>query len=396
LRRLGYGSVSVTFFTIHDNLYWEPNRYPGNWSAAQKVPRTGAALDFVEVPEEKVRVPTISVIIPAYNAEDTILATVNSVQQQTFSDLEIIVINDGSRDKTLDVVKGIVDTRLKVFSYKNAGAAVARNRGLAHATGEFIAFIDADDLWTPDKLELQLAALQEHPEAGVAYCWTTFIDENCKFLYVQPPVYFEGNVYPQLLVKNFLCCGSIPLVRRQAIESVGELDPSLESTHDWDYWLRLAARWTYVLVPKHQVFYRQTSGSISSKIEVRERYHLMAIEKAFKAAPPDLQYLKKQTLANLYQQLTRLYIDRRLDAEGIEQAGMKLQRAIRFYPKILLNRNTQRLAAKWLLIRLLSPRFANYLVQFLSELRASHDSKSTSFSKRQCETRRETLTVLVE
>ena len=113
-------------------------------------------------------VPIISVTIPTYNAESTILETVESFQNQTFSDWELIVINDGSKDKTLELLQSIEDERIKIFSYENAGLAAARNRGIYHATGEFIAFLDADDMWTPDKLELQLAALQQHPEAGVA------------------------------------------------------------------------------------------------------------------------------------------------------------------------------------------------------------------------------------
>lgn len=319
--------------------------------------------------------PVISVIMPAYNAEHTILAAINSVQQQTFSDFELIVINDGSSDKTLEIVKKITDDRLKVFSYNNAGAAVARNRGLAHATGEFIAFLDADDLWTTDKLELQLTALQKHPEVGVAYSWTTFVDEKGDFLYLQPPVYFEGNVYSQLLVKSFLSCGSIPLIRRQAIESIGIFDPDLKSAHDWDYWIRLAAQWSYVLIPKYQVFYRQTSGSITSKIELREKYDCLAIEKAFQAAPLELQCLKPQTLANLYQHLARLYISRRRDANSIERAGQKLHKAIRLYPRILLKPKIQRLIGRWLLMRVLSPSFASHLVQLFARMRATYDSR---------------------
>ena len=111
---------------------------------------------------------TISVIVPAYNAEKTVLETITSVLNQTFSDFELIVVNDGSTDRTLELLSTVKDHRLKIFSYPNGGVPVARNRGLSHATGDFIAFLDADDLWTPDKLELQLATLQQHPDAGTA------------------------------------------------------------------------------------------------------------------------------------------------------------------------------------------------------------------------------------
>jgi glycosyltransferase involved in cell wall biosynthesis len=90
--------------------------------------------------------PLISVVIPVYNGEKTILETIESVLNQSFTDFEIIVINDGSQDATLEIVSSIKDPRLKVFSYPNAGQAIARNRGVSHAVGEFVSFLDADDL----------------------------------------------------------------------------------------------------------------------------------------------------------------------------------------------------------------------------------------------------------
>jgi glycosyltransferase involved in cell wall biosynthesis len=179
----------------------------------------------------------ISVIIPAYNSEKTILATITSVQNQTFTDWEIIIINDGSTDNTLEVVEKIQDERIKIYSYENGGLSTARNRGITQAKGEFISFLDADDLWSPDKLELQLKALQENPTAGVAYSLVvsglekadnlfTFIEGN-KTIY-------HGDVYRQLLLKNFISCGSNILVRRAAIESVGIFDLQLKSCEDWD------------------------------------------------------------------------------------------------------------------------------------------------------------------
>src|SRR3712207_3352824 len=113
--------------------------------------------------------PLISVIIPVYNGEKTIQETIESVLNQTFPSFELIVINDGSHDSTLDIVSSIKDPRIKVFSYPNAGLSASRNRGISVACGEYVSFIDADDLWTPDKLEAQYKALQANPQAAVAY-----------------------------------------------------------------------------------------------------------------------------------------------------------------------------------------------------------------------------------
>jgi glycosyltransferase involved in cell wall biosynthesis len=316
--------------------------------------------------------PTISVIVPAYNAVDTILKTIESVQKQTFGDFELIVINDGSTDKTLELLSTVKDSRLHIFSYSNGGLPTARNRGISHSTGEFITFLDADDLWTPDKLELQLAALQQHPDAGVAYSWTHFMDEQGESFHAGKPVFFEGNVYATLLTGNFIDSGSNPLIRRQAIESVGEFDPTLGSCEDWEYWLRIAARWSFVVVPKPQIFYRQTSGAMSSKIEVMEKYNLIVIERAFEAAPPELQFLKNQSLANLYQFLAHLCLTRIPNAAGAKQAAQKLQSAIRLHPWTLVDKKTHILVIKLILIRILSPKIASHLLQLISKIRATH------------------------
>lgn len=326
--------------------------------------------------------PTISVVVPAYNAESTILKTITSVQQQTFADFELIIINDGSTDGTLDLLNTLEDSRLKIFTYENGGLSVARNRGISRARGEFIAFLDADDLWTSDKLELQLAALQQHPEAGVAYSWTHFMDEQGESFHADKPLFFEGNVYPQLLVHNFLASGSNPLIRRQAIESVGEFNPSVSGAADWDYWLRLAARWPFAVVPKPQIFYRQSSSSMSSRVDFMEGCQIQVIEQAFLSVPPELQALKKHSLAYIYQYSVQLYLTRIPGMEGAKQAAQKLIQAIWLYPQILFDKKTQKLAFKLLLMYVLSPKIANYILQKFSRVRATRilaDNDSKGF-----------------
>lgn len=327
----------------------------------------------------------ISVIIPAYNAERTILETIKSVQEQTFSDFEIIVINDGSKDKTVEIVQSIKDDRIKIFSYENGGLCTARNRGISHATGEFIAFLDADDLWTPDKLELQLTLLKQHPEAGVAYSWTCFmdVDEQEKISLILPSSFdtfapsdtCAGNVYQRLLISNFVHSGSSTLVRREAIASVGGFDPACGGSADWDYWLRLSRNWSFVVVPKPQVLYRRASGSMSSKVEVMKKEGLIALEKAYKAAPPELQYLKSHTLANLYQYYASLYLQHSCDPKDISQAGKYMWLAIRTKPKNLLDSTTQKLLIKFFFKRFFPPKLANYFVNLFRKSVAIEDAR---------------------
>lgn len=297
--------------------------------------------------------PAISIVIPAYNAERTIVETLESVQKQTFLDFEIIVINDGSTDQTLEAIKTVEDPRICVFSYSNGGLPVARNRGISQANGEFIAFLDADDLWTADKLELQLAALQQNPNAGVAYSWTCNMDENGENFHAGHHTTFEGDVYRDLLVDDFLANGSNVLVRRTAIDSVGEFDPTLAASEDWDYWLRLAAKWHFVVVPKEQIFYRQSRSSMTAKVEVMLKDSLLVLERAFQSAPPELRILKNQGFAGIYFYCAEIYLRRNSQFEDVKKAANSFLQAIWLHPQILKNKRTGQLiiwlTKKWLI-----------------------------------------------
>ncbi|HEY9675148.1 MAG TPA: glycosyltransferase family A protein [Waterburya sp.] len=322
--------------------------------------------------------PKISVVIPAYNAERTIKETIESVQKQTFSDFELIIINDGSTDRTLEILQSIEDSRLKILSYLNGGLSVARNRGISQATGEFIAFLDADDFWKSDKLERQLAVLEQHPDAGVAYSWTYFMNEREKCLFLGSRLSYEGNVYADLLLKNFLANGSNPLIRRQAIESVGEFDPTLSHFADWDYWLRLARNWPFVVVSDYQIFYRQSSSTMSSKVEGIKEEGLFMIEKAFQSAPEEFRSLKNRSLCMLFQYCTELYLQHRTDSNGLQKAGQNMWIAIRLYPQTLLEQETQKLVIKFILKRLVPASFARHLLQLFRKLRTNPEH---SFSR---------------
>jgi glycosyltransferase involved in cell wall biosynthesis len=248
--------------------------------------------------------PLISVVIPVYNNETTIQETIESVLSQSFSDLELIVINDGSQDSTLKIVSSILDPRLKVFSYPNAGLAATRNRGVSHASGEYISFIDADDLWTADKLEAQFKALQANPQAAVAYSWTDWIDESGQFLRPGGHISVNGDVFATLLVRDFVESGSNPLIRAEALAEVGGFDESLPAVEDWDMWLRLAAGYEFVCVPSPQILYRVSSSSMSSNVWKMEAGSLQVIERAFAVAPESLQHLKREVLGSRYKYLT--------------------------------------------------------------------------------------------
>ncbi len=253
--------------------------------------------------------PEISIIIPTYNSEKTIRETIESVLKQTFINWELIIINDGSTDSTLEIASNFTDSRIQVFSYPHGGGNCSRNRGFKHALGELISFLDADDLWTPDKLESQFNALQSNPEASVAYSWTNCIDENGHFLRRGSYITANGNVYAQLLIINFLEHGSNPLIKREAFNAVGGFDESLNAGQDWDLYLRLAAKYNFVAVPFPQILYRVSSNSLSSNVARLEAACLTVLDRAFNHTSESLQYLKKHSLANLYKYLIYKSLD---------------------------------------------------------------------------------------
>jgi glycosyltransferase involved in cell wall biosynthesis len=320
-------------------------------------------------------VVTISVIIPAYNGEKTILETIQSVRQQTFTDIEIIVINDGSKDSTVSLVSAIDDPRIKIYSYENGGLPTARNRGIARATGAYLSFIDADDLWTPNKLEAQLNALQQHPEAGVAYSWTAFINENSQFIYAYEPIHHEGDVHTQLFMKHFVANGSNIMIKRECVDVVGEFDPTLKSAEDWDYCLRLAAKFAYVVVPEYQILYRRSSTSMSSKVHVMEESYKIVHERAFLAAPEKLQPVKNKALADAYYFHATLHLAHQRDTQGVRKAIDRLLKAIQLYPPMLLQRNTQRLLLKCSLLNLLPYSIAVRWSRWFGEMMPNASTK---------------------
>jgi glycosyltransferase involved in cell wall biosynthesis len=303
-----------------------------------------------------VSAPLVSVIVPAHDAGSTIVDTLESVCRQTVADLEVIVIDDGSTDDTSARVARVSDPRITLASFPGAGPSTARNRGMVRARGAYLSFLDADDLWTPDKLELQLEALGRRPDAGVAYSWTSEIDPAGRPLGPQPPVRHEGDVYAPMLLGYFLSSGSNALLRRAVIETVGEFDSGLRGVEDWDYFLRAAARWPFVVVPRYQILYRQSPGSASSRVAVMQEQSLRVVERAFASAPSHLQGLKPRTLANVHRSLARVALTREAGPDSVERARRSLVEALRLHPRLLLSPITLRLCVRWALARCISPR----------------------------------------
>jgi glycosyltransferase involved in cell wall biosynthesis len=214
----------------------------------------------------------VSAIIPAYNASATIERALQSVLAQTYGQLEIIVMDDGSIDDTAAIVERISreDPRIILLRQPNEGVATARNVSVAHARGEFIAPLDSDDIWHPLKIEKQMAVMVDGgSRIGLVYCLSRFIDEHDIIVSNDGrQVEARGDVFARLVAANFIGNASSPLIRRCCLEQVGGYDSSLraqgaQGCEDLKVYLAIAEHKDFDLVPEYLVGYRTAAGSMS-------------------------------------------------------------------------------------------------------------------------------------
>lgn len=222
--------------------------------------------------------PRVSVVMAAFNAESCIEETLKSALNQTFTDFEILVIDDGSTDGTVEILKRIagVDPRCHWISQANRGPGAARNHGLKVARGELIAFLDHDDLWHPDKLSLQIAMFDAQPDLAVVTCYSTIIDENGYSLGWRLGGAIRGNVYHEMIEWDMVSGGSVAMVRRNALEKVSGYDEALLYREDWDLWIRLSRHFRFGTVTQPLVgFTRHTRNSSREYAEMAREGELV-------------------------------------------------------------------------------------------------------------------------
>lgn len=249
----------------------------------------------------------VSVVIPAYNAAAHLRATLESVLAQSHSALEVIVVDDGSTDDTFEILTEF-GSKVRVLRQPNAGQAAARNHGARKAAGEFLAFLDSDDLWDGDKIERQVDLLERHPEALAVYCDHRAIDvsgavigESGALRHLRP----SGNVLQALLLGSCIVTPGLVLMRRSAFESSGDFDehPSMRGHEDYALWLRLAARGPVVYSPQTLVSYRRHSQQATTQADYECRMavaHLRALlairADVMASAPPRVRKLYQWVL----------------------------------------------------------------------------------------------------
>lgn len=317
--------------------------------------------------------PKVSVIIPTYNSSTTIGETLQSVFKQTCSDFEILLINDGSTDDLMEVLNDFKDSRLQILHYENGGLSAARNRGIDRASGDYLIFLDADDLWSADKLESHVDALDNarktNPKAGVVYSWSYFLDDETNACYINHPKPYEGDVLADILESNFVTSGSNPMIAREAINSVGYFNDDFKGASDWEYWIRLAQQWNYILIPERQVFYRQSRTSMSSNVPKMEQDQLRVIQRTFPSLPSNLQPLKSIALSNIYFYSAQLYSRQPPSPETSAQLRKRLFQAIVGYVGHLQKRDTYVLLIKVCILQALPCSWSHRIQRVYSQLK---------------------------
>jgi glycosyltransferase involved in cell wall biosynthesis len=222
-----------------------------------------------------------------FNAAAYIRQTLDSVLAQTYRTVEVIVVDDGSEDTTADIVEEFVakDPRVQLIQQSNAGVGAARNTAITEARGTYLAPLDADDLWSPEKLETQVACMEKSgPDTGLVYCSSTLIDEQGKVLHFGETKTLEGRLRHAMILKNLLGNASVPLFRASALEMVGlyltRKEQRGQGCEDWDLALRIAEIFDIRVVPEHLVGYRQCASAMSVNVKEMEASFAMVMRRA--------------------------------------------------------------------------------------------------------------------
>lgn len=277
--------------------------------------------------------PLVSVVIPVYNGEAFVAQAIESVLAQTWSNVELIVVNDGSTDRSAEVVANYAD-RLVLIEQENRGVAAARNAGMQQARGAFVALLDQDDWWRPEKLARQVPLMLANPRIGLVHTAVDHYDQS-RGEWVGPlnpqarPDRLVGFCFPRLLMDNQIYNSTV-LLRAEVLRQVGLCDLSIRgnTVQDYDLWLRIARHWELAYVPEPLVVFRihGTHGTWDRQRMLSEEARLLErlLTEERLAEQPEV----RGRMARLYDQLGTAY----LDAADRQQARQSFARSLQWQP----------------------------------------------------------------
>lgn len=313
----------------------------------------------------------VSIILPLYKSKRYIRETVDSVLAQTHRDWELIVVDDGSPDDSGDIVRAYGDPRIIVHTRRNTGPCRSRNFGIGQATGDFIGFIDHDDIWLPQKLERHLAHLDRRPEVGVSYGPSEFIDADGAPLGLFQVPKLTGIDAREILCRNPVGNGSVPIIRREVLEAVKfELDrdgkpevmyfdDDAARWEDVELWLRIATTtdWVFEGIPDCLTQYRIVPDSIAGTPDTKQAAFENGLERVRRYAP-DL--IARHGAAGRAYHL-RFLARRLIEAGNGRGAVAYMHRALKSHPGMLREdrrRTLMSLAGAYALLLLPKPLYA--------------------------------------
>ncbi|PSB30594.1 glycosyltransferase family 2 protein [Stenomitos frigidus] len=261
----------------------------------------------------------VSVIVPVYGVERYISKTVQSVLAQTYENFELLIIDDESRDHSIDICREFVDSRIRIIHQKNRGLAGARNTGIRNAQGDYLAFLDGDDLWAPEKLEKHVAHLEHSKMVGISFSRSAFINEIGEPLGIYQMPKLTGITIPNLLCRNPISNGSAPVIRREVFEEIkfeenlyGDteyfyFDDRFRASEDIECWFRIAIKtqWTIEGIPEALTLYRVNSNGLSASVFKQLDSWEKVIEKTRSYAPTLIAQWESPARAYQYRYLAR-------------------------------------------------------------------------------------------
>lgn len=276
----------------------------------------------------------VSVVIPVYVAEKYIKDAVQSVINQTYKDFEIIIVDDGTPDKSIEICQDLTDPRIKIIYQNNRGASAARNNGIRHSKGEYIAFLDADDLWVPEKLEKHVNHLENSPSLGVSFSYCAFIDEDGSPLGLYNATEYKLITPAAILCRNPIGNGSCLVVRRQVLEEIkyqqttnGVVEDyyfceDLRQSEDAECWLRICIQtnWKLEVIPEPLATYRLHSvGNSANLLKTLASWEEL-IEKVRSYAPEIIAEWEKPAMAYTLRYLARKAVTMKAGSMAVQMS----------------------------------------------------------------------------
>lgn len=289
----------------------------------------------------------VSVIIPVYKVEQYITDTVQSVLNQTYQNFELIIVDDGSPDRSIEICQQFHDPRIKIIRQNNQGVSAARNNGIRQSQGEYIAFLDADDIWLPEKLEKHVNHLESSPQVGVSFCRSAFIDQGGKPLDIYQMPKLKGITPALTLCRNPIGNGSVPVIRREVLEEIKlpinpdgtggyyYFDEQLKNLEDVECWLRICLKSHLETegIPEALTLYRVNLKGASTNVSKHLESVEIVLEKTRSYAPELIEQCENATRAYHLRFLARRLVSLRNGKEAVKFA----HRAVATHWRIILD-----------------------------------------------------------